>query len=488
MSAHISGGYAKEPPTYGKVLLHTTIGDIDIELWPKQAPRAVRNFVQLSMENYYNDTIFHRVIPTFMAQTGDPTGTGEGGESIYGAPFKDEFHSRLTFSHRGIVAMANSGAKNDNKSQFFVTLDKCDWLNRKHTIFGKVTGNTIYNILKFNDLQIDKETERPTIEHRILSTEILLNPFDDITPRVIHSTTLKDDENDAKALKLKEKNKIKAIGARKDTKLLAFGEDEEDEDDTVIAKQIEQKTEMIPPSTIAKENETEVMDRIRAKLSTKRTFSEMEDAENVDAPSKKRKMMEEPPPNDANDEYEALKKQLLEKQNQRANKSESENEEIEDKPVAKTGVNSLLQQRNEYMQKTRMNKKDRRQFTLNKLAEFKQIMDGTRDTQENKETKKKGQLDENTGIQFDSESDDDDQEYDPNWFKNKLEFKKRPQDIEIYSVDDYKTIYGNSAQTRDKSSMKKKKKETETGSSSKYKHNTNRRHYSDRAHHRRTRR
>eukprot|EP01084_Bolivina_argentea_P182540 315105_1 len=159
MSAHISGGYSKEPPTYGKVLLHTTIGDIDIELWPKQTPKTCRNFVQLLMEKYYDNTIFHRVIKDFMAQTGDPTNSGNGGESIYGKPFKDEFHSRLTFSHRGIVAMANSGAKNDNKSQFFVTLDKCDWLNRKHTIFGKVTGNTIYNILKFNDLQMDKETE-----------------------------------------------------------------------------------------------------------------------------------------------------------------------------------------------------------------------------------------------------------------------------------------------------------------------------------------
>lgn len=69
---------------------------------------------------------------------GDPTGVGDGGESAFGAPFKDEFHSRLKFNHRGLVAMANAGSPDANTSQFFVTLDSCEWLNKKHTIFGKV--------------------------------------------------------------------------------------------------------------------------------------------------------------------------------------------------------------------------------------------------------------------------------------------------------------------------------------------------------------
>ena len=71
-----------------QVLLKTTVGDIDIELWPKEAPKAVRNFVQLSMEGYYDNTIFHRVVKDFIVQGGDPEGTGHGGESIYGYPFK----------------------------------------------------------------------------------------------------------------------------------------------------------------------------------------------------------------------------------------------------------------------------------------------------------------------------------------------------------------------------------------------------------------
>eukprot|EP00775_Hariotina_reticulata_P003713 gene3713-3976_t len=149
--------YNLEPPTKGKVTLKTTVGDLDIELWPKEAPKAVRNFVQLCLEGYYDGVIFHRVIKDFMAQTGDPTGTGEGGESIYGGPFKDEFHSRLRFNHRGLVACANKNSPHSNGSQFFITLDKCEWLDKQNTIFGKIVGDTVYNMLRLNDLEAEEE-------------------------------------------------------------------------------------------------------------------------------------------------------------------------------------------------------------------------------------------------------------------------------------------------------------------------------------------
>ena len=132
----MSSVYITEPPTHGKVLLHTTAGDVDIELWPREAPLACRNFCQLCMEGYYEGTVFHRIIRNFMIQGGDPTGTGEGGESVWGKPFKDEFHQRIRFNHRGQVAMANPGKIDDNGSQFFITLGECDWLDKKHTIFG----------------------------------------------------------------------------------------------------------------------------------------------------------------------------------------------------------------------------------------------------------------------------------------------------------------------------------------------------------------
>lgn len=218
----MSNIYIQEPPTNGKVLLKTTAGDIDIELWSKEAPKACRNFIQLCLEEYYDNTIFHRVVPGFIVQGGDPTGTGTGGESIYGAPFKDEFHSRLRFIRRGLVAMANAGP-HDNGSQFFFTLGRADELNNKHTIFGKITGDTIYNMLRLTEVDIDDD-ERPRNPHKIKSCEVLFNPFDDIIPREIKKPKKEKPEEEEKKLKPK---------GTKNFSLLSFGEEAEEEEEEV---------------------------------------------------------------------------------------------------------------------------------------------------------------------------------------------------------------------------------------------------------------
>ncbi|KAG9301675.1 hypothetical protein G9A89_016746 [Geosiphon pyriformis] len=209
----------EEPPTSGKVVLHTTAGDIDIELWAKEAPKAARNFIQLCLEGYYNGTIFHRVVPQFIIQGGDPTGTGQGGESIYGAPFSDEFHTRLRFVRRGLVAMANAGL-NDNGSQFFITLGATEELQNKHTIFGKVVGDTIFNVLKIGELEVDVN-ERPFFPPSIISTEVLGNPFDDIFPRITAQEKL---AQEASAIGGK-KEEIKRKKVQKNVALLSFGEE-----------------------------------------------------------------------------------------------------------------------------------------------------------------------------------------------------------------------------------------------------------------------
>ncbi|XP_068677174.1 spliceosome-associated protein CWC27 homolog [Montipora foliosa] len=217
----MSNIYIQEPPTNGKVLLITTSGEIDIELWSKEAPKACRNFIQLCLEGYYDGTIFHRIVKGFCVQGGDPTGTGMGGESIYGKAFKDEFHQRLRFVRRGLVAMANAGP-NDNQSQFFFTLGATPELNGKHTIFGKVAGNTIYNMLKMEDCEVGGD-DRPLFPPKIKSTEVLHNPFDDIVPR-----QQKDD------VKPKLEEKKKKVKGTKNFSLLSFGEEAE-EDESVVA-------------------------------------------------------------------------------------------------------------------------------------------------------------------------------------------------------------------------------------------------------------
>jgi cyclophilin family peptidyl-prolyl cis-trans isomerase len=121
------------------VVIETTMGTIEVEMFRAEAPKTVENFVQLAQKGYYNGIIFHRVIPKFMIQGGDPTGTGTAGESIYGAKFEDEISPKLKFDRPGLLAMANSGP-NTNGSQFFITTVPTDWLNGRHTIFGEVVA------------------------------------------------------------------------------------------------------------------------------------------------------------------------------------------------------------------------------------------------------------------------------------------------------------------------------------------------------------
>jgi cyclophilin family peptidyl-prolyl cis-trans isomerase len=114
--------------------LHTSQGEIELELFDDDAPKTVENFRKLAADGFYDGVIFHRVIPDFMIQGGDPTGTGSGGP---GYTFEDEFNDHPV--ERGALAMANAGP-NTNGSQFFVvTAEACPWLDGKHTVFGRVT-------------------------------------------------------------------------------------------------------------------------------------------------------------------------------------------------------------------------------------------------------------------------------------------------------------------------------------------------------------
>lgn len=121
----------------GEVVFETTQGKIVFALKPEVAPKACENFEGLVKKGYYDGITFHRIIKNFMIQGGDPTGTGRGGQSIYGQPFEDEFKPNVMFNKAGILAMANAG-RNTNGSQFFITTVPTPHLNGRHTIFGEV--------------------------------------------------------------------------------------------------------------------------------------------------------------------------------------------------------------------------------------------------------------------------------------------------------------------------------------------------------------
>ncbi|HSL46364.1 MAG TPA: peptidylprolyl isomerase [Anaerolineales bacterium] len=136
-------------------------GEFVVELFDEQAPKTVNNFVFLAQQGYYNGTTFHRVLDGFMAQGGDPTGTGMGGP---GYQFEDEFSPELTFDRPGLLAMANSGP-NTNGSQFFITYAPTPHLNGLHTIFGEVIeGMDVVNNITRRDPQQNPDFEGDAIE------------------------------------------------------------------------------------------------------------------------------------------------------------------------------------------------------------------------------------------------------------------------------------------------------------------------------------
>lgn len=150
-------------------ILETNQGRIRIRLFADKAPKTVENFCGLIEKGYYDGIIFHRVIPDFMIQGGDPTGTGRGGESLWGGKFEDEFSSGLSFTKKGILAMANAGP-NTNGSQFFITTALTPWLNNRHTIFGEVEEG--YEVVEKIENCSTGPGDRPVDDQKIIKATI----------------------------------------------------------------------------------------------------------------------------------------------------------------------------------------------------------------------------------------------------------------------------------------------------------------------------
>lgn len=255
----MSSLYNLEPQPTASCILHTTSGDISLELWAQQIPLTCRNFLQHCLDGYYDNTIFHRLVPGFILQGGDPTGTGSGGESIYdggefaeengiwpmeerkgqnagprGVGFKDEFHSRIKYNRRGLLGMANEG-KDTNGSQFFLTLGDTPELMGKNTLFGRVEGETIYNLARMGEAECG-EGERPLYPTKITGVEVLVNPFKDMVRR----------ERVAKVAVVEKKAPEKKKKRKAGKQLLSFGDDgEEGVEEPVVKKKAKFDTRIV---------------------------------------------------------------------------------------------------------------------------------------------------------------------------------------------------------------------------------------------------
>lgn len=160
----------------GYARMETNLGDLNIELLPEHAPKAVWNFIRLAQKGYYKNVSFHRNIRNFMIQGGDPTGTGRGGQSIWGKNFSDEFEGPMTHSERGIMSMANKG-KHTNSSQFFIIYRPAKHLDNKHTIFAKVVGGL--DVLSKLENAPTGEGDRPTGKLFIKDVVVYVDPFEE---------------------------------------------------------------------------------------------------------------------------------------------------------------------------------------------------------------------------------------------------------------------------------------------------------------------
>ncbi|WOL18547.1 peptidyl-prolyl cis-trans isomerase CYP71 isoform X1 [Canna indica] len=151
------------------VVLHTSLGDIHLRLYPEECPKTVENFTTHCKNGYYDNLIFHRVIKGFMIQTGDPLGDGTGGQSIWGREFEDEFHKSLRHDRPFTLSMANAGP-NTNGSQFFITTVATPWLDNKHTVFGRVVkGMDVVQAIE--KVKTDK-SDKPYQDVKILNVTV----------------------------------------------------------------------------------------------------------------------------------------------------------------------------------------------------------------------------------------------------------------------------------------------------------------------------
>ncbi len=174
MSPIVERSMKKDPgPADEVAVLKTNMGTVTLRFFPEQAPLAVANFKGLAAKGYYNGVTFHRVIKGFMIQAGDPTGTGAGGESLWGGTFKTENAPGLRFDHAGVLGMARKPTPDTNSSQFFITVAPQPSLDGKYTVFGEVeTGMDVVNAIAAVPTDSHDRPQSPvTIESVTIETE-----------------------------------------------------------------------------------------------------------------------------------------------------------------------------------------------------------------------------------------------------------------------------------------------------------------------------
>lgn len=272
----MSSVYATEPATSGRVIFETTHGPLDIQLWCRECPETTRFFLQLCMDGFYDNMVFHRIIPSFLIQTGalrqPPVHVKHDDLEKYRTAVqakralerrKYEVHSRLHFNHRGQIAMALGVDDDDDDEeihpQFFITLDETSHLDGKHVLFGTVVGPTLFNAIRIGQTDVEENAPAGDLSYapRVTSVKIMENPIHtSLAPQAVVPWHVKI-EKDTTKRKRKRKGK-------RDMNVLSFGDEMEEEmeistagikssHDVLESKQLSKNVDAVVKETLAKE-------------------------------------------------------------------------------------------------------------------------------------------------------------------------------------------------------------------------------------------
>lgn len=389
--------YATEPATSGRVVLDTTHGSIELNLWCRECPKTTRYFLQLCVDGFFDNMAFHRIVPDFLIQTG-AVRTGSSHKTNIPAPEEDkayreaveadealqrrkyEVHSRLRFNHRGQVAMALGVSDEDDveflQPQFFITLEEAPYLDGKHVLFGTVSGPTIFNAIRIGRTNVDEETKQPVDMEdapRIRSVKIVENTeFSDL--KALPSVPWKKVATDTKKKKKKRKGK-------KDVNVLSFGDELEDagessglgmqsSHDVVVSETLSKRVdEQVQQAVAAETEENNSRPKKRAKKQKRSPDSEAPakaPTETVQVPEIKPSMKSrvEPPRNEVMPKSDV--KTPKEKQSA-----------VEPQKKAKKGMSAVEARRAKYKTKGSTSKNQREQNTMKKLFAFQRKVRGS---------------------------------------------------------------------------------------------------------------
>jgi peptidyl-prolyl cis-trans isomerase SDCCAG10 len=390
----MSSVYATEPATSGRVIFETTYGPLELSLWSKECPTATKLFLQLCLDGFYENMLFHRIVPNFLIQTGalrqpgDPSvvnaNADDDGMERYrkavGAEEalerrKYEVHSRLRFNHRGQLAMALGVSDEDGTSdlqpQFFITLDEAPYLDGKHVIFGTVSGPTIFNALRIGSSEVDESSNQPVdMEHapRIKSVKIVDNPLHkDLVPQNVVPWRVAKTVNDDKPKKKKKRK------GKLDVNVLSFGDELED-GEAAMDTGIKSSHDVLDSKTLSKNVDEETAERARQ--------SSSDDQKEPAVPKRKRPRVEEKHAEREQDSDSAAPI-IYSKTKVKTSTAESAGaqafipEPSTEKPAASNeekqsskAISIVELRRSKYMNKGRASKKQREESTLAKLMAF----------------------------------------------------------------------------------------------------------------------